>query len=257
VRRTRSIALIAAAILVAVGALAWILVPRDEPTRTSVDDAVDAFRKEGNSGRGDLNGPPAGVYRYATEGGESAESAINTTEHDYDGVSTIVLGPGRCGELEHWQVLAQRWSETESCPGPDGDRLAAGHEYHEFYGIQQDESFRCDGAATTEPAVARPGFRFSSDCHDGDDSTIASSSRVVGITPVQIGDETFPAVHTITDSRIEGASSGISRREEWRRRSDGLLLRRSVHTSAESDIAGGVDYTESYTLRLLDAQPRR
>jgi hypothetical protein len=257
VTRRRWIALIAAAILVAAGALVWVLLPRDEPTRTSVNDAVDAFREESASGPGDIDGPPPGVYRYATEGGESAASAINTTDHDYDGVSTIVLGPGRCGELEHWQVLAERWSETESCPGPHGDRLVAAHEYHEFYGIQQDEPFRCAGGSTTDPAVTRPGFRFSSNCHDGDDSTIASSSRVTGITPVRIGSQTFPAVHTVTDSRIEGTTSGIARREEWRRRSDGLLLRRSVQNSAEADIAGGVDYTESYTLRLLDTEPRR
>jgi hypothetical protein len=255
--RRRSIALIVVAVLVVGGLFAWINRPRDEPTRTSVGDAVASFRHDDASDHGDLNGPPPGVYRYATEGGESASSSINTVEHDYGGVSTIVLEPGRCGELEHWQVLAERWTETESCPDPHGDRLAAAHEYHEFYGIQQDEPFRCDGGSTTGPAATRPGFRFSSNCHDGDDATIASSSRVVGTTPVRVGDETFPAVHTVTDSHIEGTTSGISRREEWRRRSDGLLLRRSVQNSAEADIAGGVDYTESYTLRLLDTEPRR
>lgn len=255
--RRHWIALIAAGTLVVAGVLAWILIPRDEPTRTSVNDAVNAFREEDTAGNVDPRGPAPGVYRYAAKGGESASSPINTVEHDYGGVSTIALEPGRCGELEHWQVLAERWSETESCPGPHGDRLVAAHEYHEFYGIQQDEPFRCAGHSTTDPAAARPGFRFSSNCHDGDDSTIASNSRVVGTTPVRVGDETFPAVHTVTDSRIEGITSGISRREEWRRRSDGLLLRRSVQNSAEADIAGGVDYTESYTLRLLDTEPRR
>lgn len=254
--RRRSIALAVTAVLVVVGVFAWIDWPRDEPTRTSVGEAVTSFRQGEASGDAHPQGPPPGVYRYATTGGESADTAITSTSHDYRGVSTIVNGPGRCGELERWQVLTGRWTETETCPGPDGEELVAVHEYHEFYGVAQDDSFHCDGDPVTIPPRAQPGFRFSGRCRS-DDSTVVNDSRLAGFGPVHVGGKTFPAVHTITRSRIEGSSSGISRREDWRRRSDGLLLRRSAQSSVESDTLGGTHYAESYALRLLDTEPRR
>jgi hypothetical protein len=254
--RRRSIVLAATAVLVVAGVFAWLNRPRDEPTRTSVGDAVASFRQEQASGHGHLEGPPPGVYRYATAGAESAESTITSTTHDYNGVSTIALGPGRCGELERWQVLAQRWTETETCPSPDGEKLVAVHEYHEFYGVGQDDSFRCHGDSIAIPSQARPGFHISVKCRSSD-STIVNRSRLVGFERFAVGGKTFPAVHTVTDSRIEGTQSGISRREDWRRRSDGLLLRRSAQSTADSDTLGGTHYVESYTLRLLDLEPRR
>jgi hypothetical protein len=254
--RRRSIALAATAVLIVGGVLLWLNWPRDEPTRTSVDEAVASFRHDEASGGDRSEGPPPGVYRYATSGGESADTAITSTTHDYRGVSTIVRGPGRCGELERWQVLAERWTETETCPGPDGDELVGVHEYHEFYGVAQDDSFHCDGDPVTIPPRAQPGFHFSDKCRS-DDSTVVNDSRLVGFGPLRVGGKTFPAVHTITDSRIEGSSSGSSRRDDWRRQSDGLLLRRSAQSSVESGTLGGTHYVESYALRLLDIEPRR
>lgn len=45
--------------------------------------------------------------------------------------------------------------------------------------------------------------------------------------------------------------------KDWRRRSDGLLLRRDVTSQAESDSYGGMHYSEHYGLRLLSVIPER
>jgi hypothetical protein len=255
--RRRKIALLAAVGLVAVAALAWLNRPRDEPTRATVDEVVRSFRaKDDSGGHGGGRGEPTlGVYRYATRGSESTKGAILSATHDYGGVSTIVLSAGRCGERERWQVLDGRWTEVEACP-PHGERLAALTEYHEFFGFGQEESLRCHGEAPAGPRSLRPGARFSNLCKSGD-SSISSSSRIVGVDRVSVGGETFDTFHVKTGNAVEGDPSGTARREEWRRRSDGLLLRRSAESDVDTSAGGGSHYTERYTIQLLSATPRR
>jgi len=252
--RRRKVALLATVFLVAVAVLAWLNRPRDEPTRATVDEAVRSFRAKGTGGRGGGQGEPAlGVYRYATRGSESTRGPILSTTHNYGGVSTIALSAGRCGERERWQVLAGRWTEVEAC-APHGERLAALTEYHEFFGFGQEESLRCHGEA---PAGSLgPGARFSNLCKSGD-SSISSSSRIVGVDRVSVGNETFDTLHIKTRNAVEGDPSGTAKREEWRRRSDGLLLRRSAESDVDTSAGGGSHYTEQYTIRLLSATPRR
>jgi hypothetical protein len=251
----RKIALVVLPLLAAAAVFAWLNWPSDETTRTSVADAVASFR-EGASGNGGGPGEPAlGVYRYATRGAESADTALLDASHSFDGVSTIVLSRGRCGERERWQVLAERWTEAESCPAGSGDQLTAVREYHEFFEIEKEDTFECEGGSVTDPASERAGASFESTCRSAD-SSVSSVSRVLGFEPVKIAARTFTAVHTLTESRIKGSSSGSFRREDWRRRSDGLLLRRSSQSVIDLDTAGGTHHTEAYTLRLLDPRPR-
>lgn len=255
--RRRYIALLVAAGVVAVAVLAWLNRPRDEPARATVDEAVRSFRAQDDGGRGgeDSGERALGVYRYATRGSESVQSPVTDTSHDYDGVSTIVVSEGRCGEVERWQVLEGRWSEGESCPGPHGYRFTTATEFHEFFGFEQEDSFRCHGVAMPRPPVKR-GVSFSSSCRSGD-SSVTNASRVIGFETVTIAGEPFQAIHIESRSELEGEVTGAARREEWRRRSDGLLLRRSASTATDTSVGGGTHYTEQYTIELLDTQPRR
>jgi hypothetical protein len=253
--RRRRIALLAGICLAVLAVLAWLNRPRDEPARATVDDAVRSFRAEGDSARNDSEQgePPLGVYRYATRGSESVQTAILGTTHDYDGVSTIVLSAGRCGLRERWQVLSGRWSEAEACESADGDTSATVVEFHEFFGSEQEDSLRCHG---DETASSEEGARFASFC-ESENFSISNRSRVVGVEPVSVGGETFDATRVETRSVFGGENSGTARREEWRRRSDGLLLRRMVESEASTDAGGGSHYNERYTLRLLSTEPRR
>jgi hypothetical protein len=258
-RRGVYIALLAVACVAGLAGLAWLNRPRDEPTKATVNDAVRSFRADaGHGGSGGGRGePPFGVYRYATRGSETAQNATaGGATHDYRGISTIALSAGRCGERERWQVLAGRWSEGESCPPSHGKTLSTLREFHEFFGVGQESSFDCRGASVS-PAQLRPGARFSSSCTSGS-SDISSAVRIVGIEPVSVGGEKYDAFHSTSRSLLSGETTGTARRDDWRRRSDGLLLRRLVDNDAETSGEGGdTHYTEHYTLQLLAVTPRR
>lgn len=221
-----------------------------------MNDAVRSFRAQGDAGRGggESGERALGVYRYATQGSESVQSPISDTTHGYDGVSTVVVSEGRCGQVERWQVLEGRWSEGESCPGPQGDRFTAATEFHEFFGFEQEDSFRCRGIVMPRPI--KRGASFSSSCQSEDSSAI-NMSRVVGIDTVAVAGESFEAIRVQSQSELDGDVTGTAQREEWRRLSDGLLLRRSASTATDTGLGGGTHYTERYTIELLDTQPRR
>lgn len=252
--RRRKIALLVVAGVVVLAALAWLNRPRDEPTKATVDDAVQSFRADDDSGsHRDKAGEPAlGVYRYATRGAESVNGLAFGATHDYGGVSTIVLSAGRCGERERWQVLAGRWSEAEACPAAHGETSATVTEFHEFFGSGQEDSFRCHSG----PVPTEQGSHFSSFCRS-DNSSISSTSRITGVERISVGDEAFDATHVETRSVLGGKTSGTSRRDEWRRRSDGLLLRRSAESEGDTSAGGGSHYSERYTIELLSTTPRR
>ncbi len=251
--RGRKIALLVAACVAALALLAWLNRPRDEPAKATVDDAVRSFRAENDSGGSESGAkePELGVYRYATQGSETVKSVLDAT-HDYGGVSTIVLSAGRCGQRERWQVLAGRWSEAEACPAAGGGASARVTEFHEFFETGQEDAFDCHST----PVSVQPGSRFSSHC-ESEDSSISSSSRVLGVEPVSVGGESYDATHIETRSVLGGATTGTSKREEWRRRSDGLLLKRTAESEADTSDAGGSHYSESYTIRLLSVTPKR
>ncbi len=252
--RHRKVAVVAGGCIAVLAVLAWLVWPRDEPSRATVDEAVRAFRAEGSSGRQrDKSGEPAlGVYRYATRGGESVDSPVFSTTHDYGGVSTIVLSAGHCAERERWQVFDGRWSEAELCAGPRGETTGTVTEFHEFFGVGQEDAFHCQGVTTT----LRPGTRAASSC-ESDDSSISTDSRVIGTADVHVGGAAFETTQIVSRSVFGGENSGAAERREWRRRSDGLLLRRTVRSEADSGAAGGSHYSERYSIRLLSTKPRR
>jgi hypothetical protein len=259
VSRGRYIAL-GVGVLVVVGAvLVWQLGPRDETTRATVGEAVSDFREAGGGGGG--GGGPLferrpGVYRYETEGSETADTGLLSATHEYDGISTITIRPSGCGVVEHWQVLGGRWSEFTSCP-TEGDlfELKGLIEYHEFFGRSRESKFRCTGDAASDRSSRQVGKRFQGRCVSKDGDTATSSTLVAGIERVRVGDETFPAVHTVSDVELEGGTEGTAARQDWRRRSDGLLLKRTARSEVETSGALDGDYEEGYTIRLLSVEP--
>lgn len=252
--RGLKIGLLATACLAALALLAWLAWPRDEPSRATVGDAVRSFRAEDKAGRrrGKPTEPPLGVYRYATRGSESVDSPVLNTSHDYDGISTIVLSAGPCAERERWQVLDGRWTEGELCPGAHRTTTGTVTEFHEFFGTAQRDAFRCHGDAT----ALKPGARLTSSCHS-DSASISTTSHVLGRGNIVVGGVAYDTTQIDSRSVFGGENSGTALRREWRRRSDGLLLRRTVSSEADSSIAGGTHYSEQYTIRLLSTTPRR
>lgn len=252
--RRRKIALLAIGCVVVLAVLAWIERPRDEPTRATVGEAVHSFRAENHSGahEDESDEPALGVYRYGTRGSETVDSPVLSTTHDYNGVSTVVLSAGRCAERERWQVLDGRWTEGELCTHAHGRTTGRVTEFHEFFGTGQEDSFRCHSA--TSPV--RVGARFTSSCAS-EDSSISTVSRVLPGRTIYVGGVGIDTIQVASRSVFGGADSGSSVRREWRRRSDGLLVKRSATSEVDTSVAGGTHYSERYAIRLLSPKPKR
>jgi hypothetical protein len=258
VSRRRCIA-VASVLLVGVGGVfAWKHLPRDAPRPTSVDEALDAFRRRLDRAGGDSSRPPGfpqlGVYRYVTRGGESLDTAVVNAEHPYHGISTITVQPARCGVGERWQVLAARWSEGVICRTANGFRLGSVSEYREFFGIGHAVSDRCKGSVVPLFSSLDAGARWTTSC-TSQGSTVSNVSRVVGVEPVEVAGRSLQALHVKSVVLIGGEDSGRIEQDDWRRRSDGLILKRTVSMDADFGIVGGGSYSESYTLELVSPRP--
>jgi hypothetical protein len=153
-------------------------------------------------------------------------------------------------------VLTGRWSEGEACPAANGKTSSTLTELHEFFGEAVEDSYRCHGSSASGTSAVRAGSRFSSLCRS-DDSSISTKTRIVGFEPIAVGGETFDATHIESRSTLGGETTGSASREEWRRRSDGLVLRRSSESEADTSAGGGSHYSEQYTLQLLSTKPQR
>jgi hypothetical protein len=256
--RRRYVAIIAIACAVIPAYIVWRAFPRDRVSHVAVGEAVRGFRQRAVHPLSARPGEPApGVYRYSTRGAESVHAAlVFSTSHDFRGTSTISVIPTRCGIVERWQVLATRWMEVASCREAGGYRLLSVDEMHEFFGVEREVSYRCREPVRPGPARLRPGIGWRGYCGTGDSGRV-SDFRVIGLERLSVAGRRFEAVHTRTELKLTGTYSGSARQEEWRRRSDGLLLRRLSHT--DGFLGGTIDahYTERYEIELRSLKPDR
>ena len=261
------IALVVAAVVV-VGALAvWKLFPKDDTSRVSVNEAVAEFREEGGAaggGEGVLFERQPGVYRYETKGSESADTGLLSTTHDYDGISTITLSKRSCGAVdgvvERWQVLGGRWAEFTTCPTKGGDffELIGFVEYHEFFGEDRANHYTCTGDPASKRSSRQVGKTFHGRCESDEGDSGVSETLVDGDREGRRRRQVLPSrAHVTADVKLDGQVAGTAKRDDWRRRSDGLLLRRV--TSSDAKLSGTIDadYHESYSLQLLSVNPRQ
>lgn len=255
------IALVVAACVV-VGAFAvWKLFPSDDTKHISVNEAVAQFREEEGAtegGKGAIFEREPGVYRYQTKGSESADTGLLSSTHDYDGISTITISPKGCGVVERWQVLGGRWAEFTSCP-TKGDffELKGFVEYHEFFGEDRTSTYSCTGDPASKRSARQVGKTFNGRCESDEGDTGTSKTLVKAIEKVDVGGKKFDAVHTTADVKLDGHVTGTAKRDDWRRRSDGLLLRRVMRSDAKMSGTIDADYHESYSLQLLSVNPRQ
>jgi hypothetical protein len=260
IRKRYTVLAVGAVALSAVALLVWQLTPKDHATRISVPQAVQLYRADSSANaRKEVSGearPQFGVYRYETHGEEAVSTSFLSGGHDYDGVSTITLRPGDCGVVERWQVLVGRWRESEGCLGSGGEEAKSLRELHEFFESPQKDAYTCSGPSTSDPANLKPGTNLVTVCKS-DTESVVTKMKVSEASPVRIDGELLHPVLVKGTSLIEGSSAGAAGFEDWRRRSDGLLLRRDVTSHVESDSYGGMNYSEHYGLRLLSVIPER
>jgi hypothetical protein len=242
--------LLAVALLAgAVAVLIWRLMPDDTVTKVTSKQAQAEFRRlvDGDpSRRKAVEGlPTPGVYRYSVIGSEHLDSLLSAT-HGYSGITRIVVVSRSCGFEEEWRVLRERWSTAILCPGRGGElRLSQLHEHHEFFGTVNDVLYSCRPLPVAETRCSSAS------------GSVSYSTRRGPTGTVNIAGQRFRAVHLQAHAVFSGESAGSGSIEEWRRASDGLLLRKRVSISAEVASAGGGEYGEHYQLELLTPHPTR
>jgi len=241
--------LIAAALIVAVALSAWRLLPQDSTTKVTSGQAQAEFRRlvSGDPGRDrEVAGLPApGVYRYSISGGERFDALLSAS-HDYSGIATILIVNRSCGFEEQWRVLEERWSSAVACPDPRGElRLSRLREHHEFFGNVEDVAYSCRSLTATDTRCSSPQV------------SISYSTRRIATEMVNFAKFKFRTVHFRAHAVFAGDSRGSGVIDEWRRTSDGLLLRKQVSIGAEVAGGGGGSYSERYELELLSPEPAR
>lgn len=247
-----------AAFAAAVAILLWLNWPHDEPIKATVKDAVRSFREQApQSARpGEGEKPAPGVYRYATRGSESVAADVFSTTHTYNGISTITVSSGNCGDIERWEVLRERWSEIEWCGDPSDAERWKVTELHEFYGTKEQDTFQCQGQSVGRPPFKETSTRLKNRCMSAG-SLALGASQLKGFVSVAVGGEEYKAAYIVSQSVVKGDTTGTTNTAEWRRLSDGLLLRRRVSTDVLTNAGGGAHYTENYMIELIDPHPQR
>ncbi|UGS34779.1 hypothetical protein [Capillimicrobium parvum] len=247
------------AVLVAglLGVRSWVLRDRTEPI--SVDRALDRFRGD-RPARAPLRlpagvrVPAAGVYEYATTGGERAD-LLGTSRHDYPRTTAMTVVPGGCGFTARWQALDLRSERWTFCAGPDALRPTRFEDVHSFYGRTDTRTYRCSGGAL---ALTPRADRVTIVCvRDG--TTRTDRVRAVGAERIRVGGEEVLAAHLRVATTMAGRTDGTGTVDLWLARGTGLpvRVRADVDNRSDTPIGRRVLYRERYELRLRSLRPRQ
>jgi hypothetical protein len=176
-----------------------------------------------------------GVYRYATEGFEEVD-ALGGARHDYPATSTVTYSRSGCG--------------TE---------VRGTFQRREFFGQSQSQTYAGDFGVLVLPRAPRAGQTWTATC-TSEDSTARFAVRVVALEDLEVCGTAVPAVRVRLDAELSGSTRGMSDRELWLARADGLLLQATGTTDTDADTdadtAGGkLRYRESYRLACSRSRP--
>jgi hypothetical protein len=204
--------------------------------------------------RPDAQTQPAGVYRYATEGFERIGGPL-PGRLAYPATTTIAVERSGCTLTERWEARPERYAEWRYCVTGTTWRLRSVTDYHEFFGNAQRRAYRCSGRAVPRPARIEEGFRWTDRCRARSTTAIARG-EMLGRVRVAVGGNPVAAVHLRVRTTLGGDVRGAYTMDSWLRRTDGLLLRRTLTSDSRVDaIIGAVPAHEEYELRLRSLTP--
>jgi hypothetical protein len=200
------------------------------------------------------NTQPAGTYRYETEGFERIGGPL-PGRLSYPRTTTITVERYGCTLSERWEARPERYADWRYCVTGTTWRLRSVTDYHEFFGNAQRRAYTCSGRAVPRPARIERGFRWTDRCR-ARSTTAVARGQVLDTARVRVGDELVTAVHLRVRTSLGGDVRGAYTMDSWLRRTDGLLLRRTLRSDSRVDaIIGAVPAHEEYELRLRSLTP--
>ena len=196
-----------------------------------------------------------GVYSYATAGSERIGGPLPGRLR-YGPASTVTVDLSGCDLTERWDALPERWAEWRYCITGDTWQLRSVTDHHEFFGQIEENSYRCSGRRVPRPAQIKEGFRWTDRCRAPKVSVVARS-EVISIAPLTAAGAEVEAVRLRIRAAFSGRVTGAYVMDSWLRRTDGLLLRRTLdsQTQVRSPV-GTVPARERYSLKIRSLQPR-
>lgn len=245
--------LAAAAVLVVAGA-ALIGATRTTPETAAAADAVARFREQAPASPPAGAGPPPGVYRYATTGGERIDFLLGE-EHAYPAETTVTVLTAACGHSERWDALDERWDGRVLCRTAGGLTLPEYRETHRFAGTTHRRHYVCDPGALTEPADLAAGATWTFGC-TSDDTTERWRGTLVGRETLVVDGAPVETTHVAFTTVVDGHTAGTAEKEYWRR-ADGLLVRARIADRSVTDELVDVGYDERYEIALASLDPER
>ena len=196
-----------------------------------------------------------GVYEYSTTGFERIGGPLPGRLR-YRATSTVAVDFSDCDLTERWDARPERWAEWRYCITGDTWRLESVTDHHEFFGQVEEYSYRCSGRRVPRPAGIAQGFRWTYRCRAPRISVVARG-EVVSIGPLAAAGEQVDAVRLRIRAAFTGRVTGGYVMDSWLRRSDGLLLRRTLDSETRVRSAIGiVPARERYSLRIRSLTPR-
>lgn len=239
----------------------------DTTTPVDTDDVVADFRDDATTTPVGPTATPvtpdalatasAGVYVYETAGAESID-ALGGASHEYPTETTITVRSTACGASYRWVAIEERSEQMDICVIDGALALSAYVADHEFFSQGDTKALVCD-----EPVVLlTPGLDNGATtgvCRG--DGLVEELTVVVGpVEAVQVGEDLVEAIEVVVDVVVgppEGHTQGASRTRLLLNPLSGAIVEWSetTMTTADSQV-GSVDYTETFTLRLLSLQPR-
>jgi hypothetical protein len=224
-------------------AIARGLIFHDTAKPASIEDAVHRFQTSGG-GRSKL----AGVYLYATSGGESID-ALGGANHRYPATTSVTAVGTRCGVRLRWDALVGRTATWTLCATPAGVELSTWEVVHTFFGRSDRTTYTC-----AVPLLLRAGSFHCRSARGGQSGRVT----VVGREEVVVAGKAVSTLHVRTVARVTGGDHGTETADWWLGTQSGLPVRLLLSSRTSRPLfLGRVHYKEDVDLRLRSTIPKR
>ncbi|WP_052666906.1 hypothetical protein [Nitriliruptor alkaliphilus] len=192
--------------------------------------------------------PPAGVYRYATDGWEELDTRGSHRRFPEETVQ--VVHHTDCGFRQVWEPIAERRDEHGFCVDVDPPLLVTTDTARSFYGQERRQHFTCSPVRTVADG-------WTARCTDPDGTSMTVTTRREGTERRTVGGRSVEVARLRVEAELSGETTGWRRSTVWVRASDGLLVRSEVEAELEAPgPVGRVGYRERYVLDLVDLEAR-
>jgi hypothetical protein len=203
------------------------------------------------------HGPPtAGVYTYATSGGETI--SVLGAHHDYPAVTYASVQPtGGCGWRIHAELIKEHVDERQMCSDAGSIQQLSQSREVTFFGTTDGGTYTCHPPQVQVAPGDGPGSRIEVDCGDGKGSNAHLVRTIVGFGTATVGDQVVDVVRIRVDGTLSGRIHGTSLDTLTLVAGTGLPVHwdRMVDTLAQA-FGSTVHYVEHATFDLQSLSPQ-